>query len=332
MFYAPRAVMALTVNSTNIGLRKSDGVKRIPSHCSTQSLLRALLTKNFVRLSFLRSILLFSAFAAARAQASVSGSTNFPSNASRRTHPETPPNQSARDFQRRISFRTTSPAHISSVRVNVVLVHVVVRDNNGKVISNLKKQDFQSRDERKPQDHFEFLRRESCFPRAYLRFCERATSRGTPVKAADLPRTVRHALLRRSPSLAARRQYFRGRPPRSSSPAMGARDRLSIFSTSGEVEQDFTADRGSSKRQSRESCRIHSPKTLSRAAPPMTLDEAFMIAAAADPTAMQVAHSGLYELQRNAGGCSQKPNGRECGGVSGWDGREYGDGSGRGKC
>ena len=71
--------------------------------------------------------------------------------------------------------------------------------------------------------------------------------------------------------------------------AMGARDRLSIFTTSGEVEQDFTADRAKLE----EAVQRILPHSLAQnslsGCPPMTLDEAFMIAAAADPTAMQVA-------------------------------------------
>src|ERR1700721_1575778 len=41
-----------------------------------------------------------------------------------------------------------SPA-LFKVRVNLVLVRVVVRDNSGKVISNLKKEDFQLADDGK---------------------------------------------------------------------------------------------------------------------------------------------------------------------------------------
>jgi hypothetical protein len=47
-----------------------------------------------------------------------------------------------------------SPATFK-VRVNVVLVRVVVRDSDGKVVTNLKKADFQLADDRK----------DSCFPR-----------------------------------------------------------------------------------------------------------------------------------------------------------------------
>jgi hypothetical protein len=43
-----------------------------------------------------------------------------------------------------------SPATFK-VRVNVVLVRVVVRDSNGKVVTNLMKEDFQLADNRKPQ-------------------------------------------------------------------------------------------------------------------------------------------------------------------------------------
>ncbi|HTQ59076.1 MAG TPA: hypothetical protein VMI32_02565, partial [Candidatus Solibacter sp.] len=43
-----------------------------------------------------------------------------------------------------------SPATFK-VRVNLVLVRVVVRDTDGKVVTNLKKEDFQLSDNRKPQ-------------------------------------------------------------------------------------------------------------------------------------------------------------------------------------
>ena len=48
-----------------------------------------------------------------------------------------------------VSTRDTPPTF--RVRVNLVLVRVVVRDGNGKVVTNLKKEDFQLSDNRKPQ-------------------------------------------------------------------------------------------------------------------------------------------------------------------------------------
>ena len=48
-----------------------------------------------------------------------------------------------------VSTRDTPPTF--RVRVNLVLVRVVVRDNAGKVVGNLKKEDFLLSDNRKPQ-------------------------------------------------------------------------------------------------------------------------------------------------------------------------------------
>jgi len=48
-----------------------------------------------------------------------------------------------------VSSRDTAPTF--RVRVNLVLVRVVVRDQQGKVVPNLHKEDFQLSDNRKPQ-------------------------------------------------------------------------------------------------------------------------------------------------------------------------------------
>src|SRR5260221_2795356 len=57
--------------------------------------------------------------------------------------------QTVVDDSSEVSTRDTPPTF--RVRVNLVLVRVVVRDNSGKVVTNLKKEDFQLSDNRKPQ-------------------------------------------------------------------------------------------------------------------------------------------------------------------------------------
>jgi hypothetical protein len=136
-----------------------------------------------------------------------------------------------------------SPATFK-VRVNLVLVRAVVRDSNGKVVANLKKEDFQLTDERKPRiiSSFSVETPASDVPTVKMDSAE-TTSEGTPVKAAELPQrfvtlffddlhlSAQDALLSRQ---AATKLFA----------AMGAGDRLAIFTTSGQVNQDFTADRG----------------------------------------------------------------------------------------
>src|SRR5579864_2540710 len=58
--------------------------------------------------------------------------------------PQAPANDSAE-----VSSRDTAPTF--KVRVNLVLVRVVVRDQQGHVVPNLHKEDFQLYDNRKPQ-------------------------------------------------------------------------------------------------------------------------------------------------------------------------------------
>ena len=180
-----------------------------------------------------------------------------------------------------------SPATFK-VRVNVVLVRVVVRDNNGKVISDLKKEDFQLADERKPQiiSSFSVETPASHVSTVKMESAE-AVPEGTPVKAADLPQRF-VTLFFDDLHLSLQDAMFSRQATSKLFAAMVARDRFSIFTTSGEVEQDFTGDRGKLE-EAVQRILPHSLAPSSAGCPPMTLDEAFMIAAAIDPSAMQVA-------------------------------------------
>src|SRR3989442_11995549 len=66
-----------------------------------------------------------------------------------RLYAQTPPPAPASGDSQEVSSRDTPTTF--KVRVNLVLVRVVVRDSQGKVVSNLKKEDFQLYDNRKLQ-------------------------------------------------------------------------------------------------------------------------------------------------------------------------------------
>jgi VWFA-related protein len=179
-----------------------------------------------------------------------------------------------------------SPATFK-VRVNLVLVRVVVRDNNGKVVSGLKKEDFQLADERKPQIISSFSV-ETPASHAPAVGPGEATSEGTPVKAADLPQRF-VTLFFDDLHLSLQDAMFSRQATVKLFAAMGARDRFAIFTTSGQVEQDFTADRGKLE----EAVQRILPHSLWQSSPadcpPMTLYEAYMIVYGGDPDAIQVA-------------------------------------------
>jgi VWFA-related protein len=140
---------------------------------------------------------------------------------------------------------TRDSATTFKVRVNLVLVRVVVRDASGKVVENLKKEDFLLFDDRKPQTISAFS-------------AETPTSRTIPVvtvsdhpgsESADAPSSASAAVPQRFVSLlfddihlsmqdavtvrVAATKIFE---------ALAPSDRVGIFTTSGQISQEFTSD------------------------------------------------------------------------------------------
>jgi VWFA-related protein len=134
------------------------------------------------------------------------------------------------------------------VRVNLVLVRVVVRDASGKIVPNLKKEDFQLLDNRKPQSISSFSVETPGASNDLLRTSGGAGESSPNVdptagKVAVLPQrfvsmvfddvhmSMQDALFVRNSA-----SRFFG--------ALAASDRVSINSTSGQLKQEFTEDRG----------------------------------------------------------------------------------------
>lgn len=176
------------------------------------------------------------------------------------------------------------------VRVSFVFVRVVVRDTNGKVIPNLKKEDFQLADNRKLQiiSTFEVERPGSHVARVQMDQDSGGASARTPVKAPELPTrfitlyfddlhlSTQDALLSRQAAM-----KLLG--------TMQGGDRLAIYTSSGQLQQDFTTDRD----KLGATLLGIQPRPLSNLGiadcPPMTVYEAYQIIEVHDPLAMQVA-------------------------------------------
>jgi len=140
---------------------------------------------------------------------------------------------------------TRDSAATFKVRVNLVLVRVVVRDQSGKVIDNLQKEDFQLFDNRKPQtistfsletpashivpvvtvsDHSETDAMEKAKPAAAT-----LPQRFVSLLFDDLHLSMQDAVYDR----AAAAKIF---------DSMAPSDRVGIYTTSGQFAQEFTSD------------------------------------------------------------------------------------------
>jgi VWFA-related protein len=193
------------------------------------------------------------------------------------------------------------------VRVSFVFVRVVVRDQNGKAIPNLKKEDFQLADNRKLQVISTFALET---PGSHVTTVKMdndsgaAPTEGTPVRPAELPQrfitlffddlhlTTQDAMLSRQ---AATKLFA----------AMHTGDRFSIFTSSGQVQQDFTSERAKLEvTLQRILPRPLSGRTSSDC-PPMTYYEAYQIIEVNDATALQVATSDAAACTGTSQGAAQ---------------------------
>src|SRR5580765_451022 len=149
---------------------------------------------------------------------------------------EPPPNQSA-------EVVTRDSATTFKVRVNLVLVRVVVRDESGKVVENLKKEDFQLFDNRKLQTISTFSMETPASRAASVVAVStpEADVEKAPGAVAGLPQRFVSLLfddihLTMQDSLTVRTAATK------MFDALAPSDRVGIYTTSGQVTQEFTSD------------------------------------------------------------------------------------------
>jgi VWFA-related protein len=134
------------------------------------------------------------------------------------------------------------------VRVNLVLVRVVVRDSRGKIISNLKKEDFQLYDNRKLQTISSFSVET---PETRAASAVASTTEGGSSSSADAAGGKAVVLPQRFVSMVfddvhlsmSDAVFVRDSATRFFE-ALAASDRVSLTTTSGQLAQEFTDDHG----------------------------------------------------------------------------------------
>lgn len=184
------------------------------------------------------------------------------------------------------------------VRVNLVLVRVVVRDEHGKVIENLKKDDFLLFDNRKPQTISTFS-------------VETPNSRAVPVLTAsdhpdgeptDTSSSAADALPQRFVTLLFDDEHLEMSDAVTVRVAatkvfdsLASTDRVAVYTTSGQVSQDFTSDRDLLKKAISQVTPRPLAPTGSQECPDISYYQADMIVNQNDPQALALAVSDTLQ-------------------------------------
>jgi VWFA-related protein len=188
-----------------------------------------------------------------------------------------------------VSSRDTAPTF--KVRVNLVLVRVVVRDQQGKVVPNLHRDDFVLTDNRKPQTISTFSVET---PDAHV---VATTTSSDPNAVVDpaVEKAVSAALPQRFVSVVFDDQHLNMQDAMFVRNAAGkffdslaASDRVGIYSTSGQFTQEFTDDH-EALRKSLSKILPHSPTAGIHDCPDISYYQADMIQNKTDTQALAVA-------------------------------------------
>src|SRR6267378_1517533 len=145
-----------------------------------------------------------------------------------------------------VSTRDTPPTF--RVRVNLVLVRVVVRDSNGQIVTNLKKEDFQLSDNRKPQVISTFStetpesRKMEATTKPTQSDAEGNDSGDSAAAIAALPQRFVAVVFDDTDMLMEDTVWVRSAATRLLA-SLAPTDLVGIYSTSGQVTQEFTQKR-----------------------------------------------------------------------------------------
>jgi VWFA-related protein len=199
------------------------------------------------------------------------------------------PQEPAASDSAEVSSRDTAPTF--KVRVNLVLVRVVVRDQQGKVVPNLHKEDFQLSDNRKPQIISTFSVET---PESRAVATTTSADPNVPVDP-EAAKAVAAALPQRFVSVVFDDQHLTMQDAmfvRTSAgrffDSLAASDRVGIYSTSGQFTQEFTDDH-ELLRKSLLKIIPHSPTAGIHDCPEISYYEADLIQNKSDPQALAVA-------------------------------------------